>query len=178
MNSEKLHDWLQLVGMAAIVVSLIFVGFQIRQSEDAAMSELSQSTVAVGIEISALMAENSSVWLRACAGEELSPSEQLIANNIYFRYIQDNFNSWNRSASIRAPVFPPSFFTDAAAANMYRYPGFLQMAFSYGNWAKLGVRSEDYPVTLRYIEEIRSRYTQLQNEEPNPDADLTWCGIR
>lgn len=178
MSSAKLHDWLQIVGMAAIVVSLIFVGLQLRQSEEEALSDLSQSTVAVGVEISALMAENSSVWLRACAGEELSSSEQLIANNIYFRYIQDNFNSWHRSGIISDPVFPPAFFTDAAAANMYRYPGFMQMALSYSDWANLGIRTDDYAVSVRYIEEIRSRYSQLQTEEPNPDADLAWCGIR
>jgi hypothetical protein len=164
--------------MGAIGVSLIFVGLQLRQSEEAAMADLSQSTVAVGIEISALMAENSSIWLRACAGEELSQSEQLIANSIYFRYIQDNFNSWNRSGNTSTAVMPPTFFTDAAAANMYRYPGFMQMALSYGDWAKLGLRNEDYPVTQRYIEEIRSRITQLQTEEPKPNTDLTWCGIR
>jgi hypothetical protein len=146
--------------------------------EEAAMSDLSQSTVAVGMEIIALMAENSGIWLRACAGEELSPSEQLTANNIYFRYIQDNFNSWNRSGNTSNSIMPPSFFTDAAAANMYRYPGFMKMALSYGDWAKLGVRNEDLLVSQRYIEEIRSRYAQLQTEEPNPDADLTWCGIR
>ena len=41
MKSEKLHDWLQLVGMTAIVVSLVFVGLQLRQSEEDALSDLS-----------------------------------------------------------------------------------------------------------------------------------------
>ena len=142
------------------------------------MSDLSQSTVAVGIEISALMAENSGIWLRACAGEELSPSEQLTANNIYFRYIQDNFNSWNRIGNMSSSILPPSFFTDAAAADMYRYSGFMKMTLSYNDWAKLGVRNEGLLISQRYSEEIRSRITQLQTEKPNPDADLTWCGIR
>ena len=124
------------------------------------------------------MAENSGVWLRACAGEELSAPEQLIANNIYFRYIQDNFNSGNRSGSTKNRVMGPSFFTDAAAANIYRYPGFRQMAFSYGSWAELVVRDADHLITQRYIEEIRGRLSQIQIEEPNPNADLTWCGIR
>jgi hypothetical protein len=97
MNSEKLHDWLQLVGMTTIVASLIFVGLQLRQSEHAAVAELSQSSVARGVEMSTLTAEYSEIWLRACAGEELSPPERLIANSIYFRYFQDNFNSWVRS---------------------------------------------------------------------------------
>jgi hypothetical protein len=105
------------------------------------------------------MAENSGIWLRACAGEELSPSEQLTAN-------------------MSSSILPPSFFTDAAAANMYRYSGFMKMTLSYNDWEKPGVRNEDLLISQRYSEEIRSRITQLQTEELNPDADLTWCGIR
>ncbi len=178
MNSEKLHDWLQLVGMAAIVVSLIFVGLQLRQSQHAAQSDLSQSSVAVGVEISALMAEHSDVWLRACAGEELSPPERLIANSIYFRYLQDNFNSWARSESTEIGFMGPSFFADAFAANIHRYPGFRQMALSYGNWAEHGARTADSLTTERYAENVRGRLSELEKEEPNPNADIAWCGIR
>ncbi len=178
MNSEKLHDWLQLVGMAAIVVSLIFVGLQLRQSQDAAQSDLSQSSVAVGAEISTLMAEHSDVWLRACAGEELSPPEQLIANSIYFRYLQDNFNSWARSESTEIGFMGPSFFTDANAANIHRYPGFRQMTYSYVSWAEQGTRIANSPFTDRYREEVRGRLSELEEEEPNPEADIAWCGVR
>ena len=38
INSEKLHDWLQIVGMLAVVLSLIFVGLQIKQSQDIAIA--------------------------------------------------------------------------------------------------------------------------------------------
>jgi len=178
MNSEKLNDWLQLVGMATIVASLIFVGLQLRQSEHAAQSDLSQSSVARGIELSTLIAENSDVWLRACAGEELSTPERLIANSIYFRYLQDNFNSWVRSESTEIGIMPPSFFTDAFAANIHRYSGFRQMASSWADWAERGVRDSDHPQVGRYREELLSRLGELEKEEPNPNADIAWCGVR
>ena len=38
MNSEKVNDWLQLVGMVAIVASLLFVGLQLKLSRDIAMA--------------------------------------------------------------------------------------------------------------------------------------------
>lgn len=38
MDSDKLHDWLQIVGAAAIVASLIFVGMQLKQSQDIAVA--------------------------------------------------------------------------------------------------------------------------------------------
>ena len=178
MNSEKLYDWLQLVGMAAIVVSLIFVGLQLRQSEHAAQSDLSQSSVIVGVEISTLMAEHSDIWLRACAGEELSPPEQFIANSIYFRYVQDNFNSWVRNESTGIGFMDPSFFTDALAANIHRYPGFRQMTLSWNDWADRGSPSSDDPIVKGYREEVIRRMSELEKEEPSPNADLAWCGIR
>ena len=178
MNSEKLHDWLQLVGIATIVASLIFVGLQLRQSEHAAVSDLSQSSVARGIEISTLTAEYSDVWLRACAGEELSPPEQFIANSIYFRYFQDNFNSWVRSSTTGIGFMPPSFFTDAFAANIHRYPGFKQMALSFTDWAERGSPSPDNPIVNGYREEVIRRMAELAKEEPSPNADIAWCGIR
>ena len=38
MNSEKVNDWLQLVGMVAIVASLLFVGLQLKLSQDIAIA--------------------------------------------------------------------------------------------------------------------------------------------
>ena len=33
MNKEKLSDWIQIVGLFAVFSSLLFVGFEIRQSK-------------------------------------------------------------------------------------------------------------------------------------------------
>ena len=43
MDSDKLHDWLQIVGAAAIVASLIFVGMQLKQSQDIAIANQYQA---------------------------------------------------------------------------------------------------------------------------------------
>ncbi len=34
MNAEKLNDWLQVIGIFALVASLIFVGLQMKQTEE------------------------------------------------------------------------------------------------------------------------------------------------
>ncbi len=177
MNSEKLHDWLQLLGMVAIVASLLFVGLQLRQSENAAQTDLSESVVARGVEMSALIAEYSDVWRRACAGEELSPTERTIANHIYFRYLQGNFTSWIRTESTGIGVLGSSFLIDSIAANIHRYPGFRQMAYSWIDWSKHGIRI-DHPLAKQYEEEVFQRLSELENEEPNPNADLAWCGVQ
>jgi hypothetical protein len=40
MNSMKMHDWLQIIGAAAIVASLIFVGLELRTSRAAAQAQI------------------------------------------------------------------------------------------------------------------------------------------
>ena len=58
MNSGKLNDWLQVVGMFAVVVSLIFVGLQMRQTQVIADATLYQMRADASREISAIVVEN------------------------------------------------------------------------------------------------------------------------
>ena len=43
MDSEKLNSWLQIVGMFGVIGSLIFVGLQLKQSQDIARSQADQT---------------------------------------------------------------------------------------------------------------------------------------
>ena len=43
MNSAKLNDWMQVVGIFALVASLLFVGLEMRQSQRIALSAAYQS---------------------------------------------------------------------------------------------------------------------------------------
>ena len=40
MDSAKLNDWMQILGMFAIVASLVFVGLQMKQSHQIALSAI------------------------------------------------------------------------------------------------------------------------------------------
>ena len=42
MDSKKLNEWLQVVGLFAVVASLIFVGLQMKQTDAIALSEIYQ----------------------------------------------------------------------------------------------------------------------------------------
>ena len=96
MDSQKLHDWLQVIGIAAVVASLIFVGLQIKQSDEIALAEVLESVATRAIEERALIAANADTWQKACLGEQLVAQERLIAANIYMNYLQNNYNSWVR----------------------------------------------------------------------------------
>jgi len=175
MDSKKLNDWLQLVGMAAVVASLIFVGLQIRQSDEIAMVELLDNAAIRNFELSTLRDNHADVWHKACSGDELSPSEKIIASNIYFSYLQNNWNAWIRVSVTGYGPAQPSYMTDTVAANLHRYPGLRKIAESYQHW-RTNNSTLDAVNTPIYQDAILSRLAELERLEPNPEYDVMWCG--
>lgn len=58
MDSEKLNDWLQVVGTFGLVASLIFVGLEMRQAQVISMSQTYQSRTAATVEWNSAFAAN------------------------------------------------------------------------------------------------------------------------
>lgn len=65
-DASKLNDWLQVVGMFGLIGSLIFVGLQIRQDHEIALSSTYQARSDATVE-SANAAINSPAFLNAAA---------------------------------------------------------------------------------------------------------------
>jgi hypothetical protein len=177
MDSRKLHDWLEIAGITAVVASLIFVGLQLKQSSDIALGETFESAAARGVELRALVAEHSVTWQKACLGEQLTDPEKLIAGSIFFNYAQNAFNSWARFERTGFGGGGNQFYVDAYAANIHRYPGFRDMAISWRERGEHGARFEG-ELIAEFGAAIRQRLDELQQTEPNPSADVMWCGIR
>ena len=177
MKIGEIDNWVQGIGLIGVIGSLVFVGMQLKQSDDSAQISLGESSVTWGIELSTLISDNADVWHRACLDQELSPSERIIAGNIYWRYAQGNINSWVGLETTGVGAHNSSFLTNAFAANIHRYPGFRKMAYSFEGWAELGVSLES-PLVTRFRDDIFARVSELQTLEPNPVADVMWCGVR
>ncbi len=71
-------DSAELVGMAAIVASLIFVGLQMRQTRDIALTDSGWNRMLSEIESRRAIYEFPDIWAKGNAGEELNPSEAVI----------------------------------------------------------------------------------------------------
>ena len=50
MDAQKLNDWMQVIGIFSVVVSLIFVGFQLKQSQDIAVAGQNQERQSVALD--------------------------------------------------------------------------------------------------------------------------------
>jgi hypothetical protein len=97
MATSKLREWLEIIGLFSVVASLVFVGLQMKQSHEIALSQASQARTAMSVEQLVSTAENPlfvSAMTKGRRGEEKSPEEQAATSQyaiaILFTY-EDQF---------------------------------------------------------------------------------------
>jgi hypothetical protein len=76
VNSWK--DTAELIGISAILVTLVFVGMQLKQAEAIANNELHSSMLNNWVEANNAISAYADIWVRGNAGEELEPAEAAI----------------------------------------------------------------------------------------------------
>ena len=122
MKPNRLKDFAELIGFAAIVASLVFVGLQLRQSEVIAQSELNASILANRIEVNAAIIEHPDIWERGNRGEELGGADAAIFSrevlniNDEAYFAVQNLLVWGR-------VDEADLDTAAFAAYLHENPG-------------------------------------------------------
>jgi hypothetical protein len=96
LNSVSWKNVAESVGITAIIASLVFVGLQLRQTQDIANSEVAAKLLIDDFEWVNLVNQNRDVWIRGNRGDDLDELEQsayrdlaLIRDSIaFFRYRQ------------------------------------------------------------------------------------------
>ncbi len=124
MISLKKVDWkgtAELVGLAAIVVSLIFVGLQMRQDQEIAEAQAYIDASAVVTELNQHIENNKEVWIKGLDGAELSLADELtfhiLCRNVFLRKIAH----WERARRLDAGN--PDFIAQSFAYDIHVYPG-------------------------------------------------------
>jgi hypothetical protein len=72
MDLGKLNDWMQVIGIFAVVASLIFVGIELKQSQEIAVAAQYQARAATAVEVHEGRMQNEIVSRRV--GEDLKES--------------------------------------------------------------------------------------------------------
>lgn len=117
-------DWkdvAELLGIAAIVASLIFVGVQLRQDQQIALAEYGQSTSAIRAELDIAIAEHAKILVKSNAGIQLSEMEHAVLVSVtsaLWRATQIDYLERSRLGEDN-----PQFMTDVLAVFLFRNPG-------------------------------------------------------
>ena len=120
----------EVVGITAIVSSLIFVGLQLRQDQDIAIAETINSSTESAGTLAMLISENSETWRDGLDGRELSPSEKLKFLSMIRAVETHFFNLFVRYT--RLEVNDPDDVARSYAYAIYTHPG-LRQAFQRSN---------------------------------------------
>jgi hypothetical protein len=94
MKSSDWKDIAELIGIAAIVASLVFVGMQMEQSQRLAWADSVLTMGATVVEEGALQAEHIDVWSKGNKGEELTASEYEIYKVLFTNRQSAEFYNW------------------------------------------------------------------------------------
>ena len=124
MRSNNWKDFAELVGIAAIVASLVFVGVQLQQDQEIAEAQIHLGATANVAAITQSIADNQSVWRRGLVGEDLTPDERATFNAIARAIYQRHFGLYNRG--LRLNLAPPEVVVRRFAFFAYQYKGLRQ----------------------------------------------------
>jgi len=117
VDFKKFNEVAELVGIVAIVASLIFVGLEMRQSQSIALAEIEAAYISASIQSASLISENSDVWKRGIANEELDDEDSIVFESIVATLTD---RSW--SMQYQMELLDRNEF---AESNVHRFAAFL-----------------------------------------------------
>ena len=119
----KLTNWkdtAELIGIAAIVASLIFVGLQLKQDRDLAIAEATISSFSHIQELQGRRIEHIEIWNSGNAGLKLDANQRAVYRELIVAAHRSAFMTW--SALDRAGLGNVEFALRDFAGFLYRYP--------------------------------------------------------
>jgi len=117
-------DWkgtAELIGLAAIVASLIFVGLQMRQDQEIAQAQALVDASAVVTDLNQFIENNKEVWIKGLDGAELSLEDNLTFRALCRANYLRKIAHWERAK--RLGVGNPDFIAQSFAFEIHVYPG-------------------------------------------------------
>ena len=115
MDSAKLNDWLQVIGLFGVIASLVFVGMQMKQDREIALSDAYQARTATAIDFQASVVSSpelldAQLRVQANGFENVSARDRIlytthvrmglnIYENVYFQYMNGFIDDehWSRT---------------------------------------------------------------------------------
>lgn len=173
LKSRRYKAAIEVVGILSVVASLIFVGFEIRQSGRAANDASMASDASIVAEIESLVLSNPDVWRRGCEGEDLEPTEALIYSHIHHASMFQYFLRWLRDIK-GLDVASAELSIDNLAMNIYRNPGFAREWNAHGASRHHVSDEADMEIFRRLVDD---RVAEFSAFEPTPLDFSSRCGL-
>lgn len=158
MTATSWKDIAELVGIVAIVASLLFVGLQLRQDRRVATLESLVAGQVTEFEVSRLIGENSDIWVRGLSDQELTRADkatfEAIANAVFRLYANDYRASLELGDSGETTLSSYAFF-------VYQYPGLRRKFYERAEAQTLRNRANEISWEVSpFVEMVDARLKQ------------------
>jgi len=175
MDSAKLNDWMQVVGIFALVASLVFVGLQMKQTQEIAAFEGMTDSSERLLAYRTILAEHADAWAKGCQGEELTPEERVQFASTYESFILSSYIGWSRALQEEFGTLDAEAVIRRTALSFSRFPALSKYADSRASW--LGPRGmyQDERV-VRFRELLARDVAMLEREGDEVAIDVAFCG--
>lgn len=163
-----LREWIEILGVLAVVASLLFVGSELRLTRSIARSEGYTEMAELERSLREFIAEHSEIWYKGCLAEDLDEEESVIFNSIAQSRIALGFTRWGRTGA-GISTNNPDRIARQLAWNRYRYPGFDRAWRENESAQGFGVRSN-------WAEAVDEQLELLAASNESREFDVGWCG--
>jgi hypothetical protein len=127
MENRNWKDVAEIVGITAIVVSLVFFGYQMQQDRRIALAAHELSLFEARFYVNQSISEHPEIWLRGNAGEALIESERLIFRNIVDNAVRRAFYHAQAADELKQPVL--DLIVHNFAVWLYQHPHARRIVF-------------------------------------------------
>ena len=162
MNMERFQDWLQIIGLVGVIVSLIFVGRQLELDRRIAIGESWLQFTDTQVTLASLIGENADIWLAGLAGEELSETDSLRFRQIAYAIESRHAGRYSRSV-LGVRTGPAEGVVIEFAHDLYAHPGLRRAVLS--RWERFESMSGR---ERNFYNEVRSYLARLDSGEVQP----------
>ncbi len=164
MKNTSWKDYAELIGISAIVASLIFVGLQMRQDREIALASVQAAFMETLIAINNDINLNADIWNKGLAGGELSGSETIVFRNIVAN-LRDH--AALQSQNIRTLGGPGDFSTFKLADLIRRHPGLQKESERRGEIVRIINTATSTPLrSVSYPDQIQEAIERLNQLDP------------
>jgi hypothetical protein len=167
MKSRNWRDVAEFVGIAAIVISLIFVGLQVRQDHQIARAQANTDFNSSQIEIANLLTTNGGLWGKGLSGEELTFEEE-----IAFEAIVHVVDTKYQAMAVRAENLggrQSSEITRQYAMHIFVHPGFRRVWKKRCDYYR-GITGSEIPPCIS----IQTQLDAMENGTATPPSTKIW----
>jgi len=169
MRETNWKDIAELIGIAAIVASLVFVGMQMRQDQQIAKAQIYTESNIISIELARLINENRDVWISGMNGEELSAGDEVTFHNMFIAVRFSYGGIWQRA--IRLSTRKTDTASKEFAYLLFTYPGLRRVWEKYlefqRNRSQAYSSQGRYPIS-RFDINVEELLRQLDDESVQP----------